>query len=578
MLEEILKVIPIGLIVLDREQNITFINKKAQQLLNCEVDTIVEGQAIEVFKSTAIYNLLVKKSFNKVTQVSIGGQSIIVQLIPILRKGAKSILLCLIEIEDSLGGECQLQETKAVKKNLEAISITTNDEIFITDGCGILLWLNRMVEKIHGIKAQKLIGRHVSQLEKDGIFPPLVMDKVLKEKRKITLPQKNKNGEQVIVTADPLLDNSGGIVRIVIYCQNISELISLQNKLEETESLNQNYRKMIVHLHQKKLNEEREVPLISSQMKNLLRTVEKVAQVNSTVLITGESGVGKGVFASKIHKLSRPKGPFVQINCGAIPENLLESELFGYEGGAFTGARKSGKKGLVELANEGTLFLDEIAELPLNLQVKLLQVLQERKITRVGGSKQIDINVRVIAATNRDPKLMVAEGKFREDLYYRLNVIPMVIPPLRQRPEDISPLVDYFLNRLNNRYNKYKKISPEVKEIFFNYRWPGNIRELENIVERLFVTTEDNEILPSHIPDYFKEENEKNKWHLVIGEPSSLKEAVEELERQMFSVAYERFKNTYKIADALKVSQSTVVRRLRKYRLTYKNNSSNSKK
>lgn len=305
-------------------------------------------------------------------------------------------------------------------------------------------------------------------------------------------------------------------------------------------------------------------------MENILQLAAKIADVDSTVLILGESGVGKEVIARFIHKRShRDKGPFVKINCGAIPETLLESELFGYETGAFTGAKRQGKPGLIEMANEGTLFLDEIGELPLNLQVKLLQVLQEHRLVRIGGIKPITVNIRVIAATNRDIENMVKKGEFREDLFYRLNVVPITIPPLRERRDDIIPLIYHFLEEYNRKYDKAKKISAEAKDILIKYNWPGNVRELENTVERLVVTVEEDVILPHHLPENLKEINIPLKVVNVDG-IIPLKDAVEMVERQLLHKAVEQCNSTYDIAKILGVNQSTVVRKIQKYGIKLK--------
>ncbi|HUW66048.1 MAG TPA: sigma 54-interacting transcriptional regulator, partial [Spirochaetia bacterium] len=287
----------------------------------------------------------------------------------------------------------------------------------------------------------------------------------------------------------------------------------------------------------------------------------------STVLITGESGVGKGLIAARIHKHSqRSEAPFTPINCGAIPETLLESELFGYERGAFTGANKEGKKGLIEVSHGGTVFLDEVAELPLNIQVKLLNLIQEKKYYRVGGNRQVSTDVRFIAATNRNIQKMVSDGTFREDLYYRLNVVPLVIPPLRYRREDIAPLIVSFLKQLNIRFNANKKIAHGVMRILGVYDWPGNVRELENILERLMVTCDEDLITEGHLPDYMLVDRAPAS-KVVVSDLCPLQEAREELERQLITMAYRKFRNTYDVAKALGVNQSTAVRKMHKYHL-----------
>jgi transcriptional regulator with PAS, ATPase and Fis domain len=291
-----------------------------------------------------------------------------------------------------------------------------------------------------------------------------------------------------------------------------------------------------------------------------------VAGVDSTVLLLGESGVGKEVVAKLLHRLSkRSTKPLVAINCSAIPENLIESELFGYETGAFTGAQKRGKQGLIEFANEGTLFLDEIGELPLSLQVKLLRVLQDKKLMRLGGITEIDVNVRIVAATNRDLYKMVIDKQFRADLYYRLNVIPIEIPPLRKRKSDILPLCHHFIDVYNHKYGINKELSLSTGQALENYDWPGNVRELENLIERLVVTTNHNIIDFEDLPQFLVHNDSDINSKIKIDEIMHLREAQELTEKLLIEKAYENYKNTYEMAEALGVNQSTVVRKINKY-------------
>jgi len=254
-------------------------------------------------------------------------------------------------------------------------------------------------------------------------------------------------------------------------------------------------------------------------------------------------------------------GPFIKLNCGAIPENLLESELFGYEPGAFTGAKREGKFGLIELSDGGTLFLDEVADLPVNLQVKLLRVLQEREVMRVGGTKTKKVDFRLIAATNQDLEQLVKQNQFREDLFYRLNVVPVFIPPLRERKEDIVPLIISFLNKFNKKYGLIKKISPEVIQSLLQYDWPGNIRELENTIERLVVTSDSNLIMT---------EDMKGNTSICEGviepdEPKALVDVLEETERRLIVQAFQHCRTTREMAEALGISQSAVVKKMKKH-------------
>jgi transcriptional regulator with PAS, ATPase and Fis domain len=307
----------------------------------------------------------------------------------------------------------------------------------------------------------------------------------------------------------------------------------------------------------------------SAEMQQVIELAMRVARTDSTILVRGESGVGKEVLTRIIHRNSTRKNKsLMKINCAAIPENLLESELFGYEPGAFTGATKKGKVGLIELANQGTLFLDEIGEMPLTLQAKLLQVIQERTFYRVDGTKAIAVDIRIITATNRELEKLVEEKKFREDLFYRLNVIPITIPPLRERKGDIVPLVGRFLDKFNKKYQMDKKISNDAFGYLLRYRWPGNIRELENMVEQLVVITPVDLIEPQHLPGYIHNLPNPIDKHDKVTVPGvvSLSEAMEEVEKQLFLSAYEHCKNTYQTAKILGVSQPTVVRKLKKYK------------
>lgn len=294
---------------------------------------------------------------------------------------------------------------------------------------------------------------------------------------------------------------------------------------------------------------------------DLLNLVKKIAKVDSSVLITGETGAGKEVIANLIHKLSsRSKEKFVKINCTTLPENLLESELFGYEKGAFTGAAKEGKKGLLEISNHGTLLLDEIGDMPLSIQVKLLRFLQENEIYKLGGTNPIKLDVRILAATNKNLPELIKEGKFREDLYYRLNVVPIYVPPLRERPSDIPALIDYFLAKYNGKYWLSKKLSPNVRKLLTNYQWPGNIRELQNLIERLIVTTDGDLIDIINLPNtYLTESNLLSLDFEIV----SLQDARTIFERNYIMKALNKYKSIRRTAKVLGVDHSTILRKLK---------------
>lgn len=437
------------------------------------------------------------------------------------------------------------------------------EEIFVTDDKGCICFLNPKAENICGVKAVDVVGKHVTDLEKEKIISSSISLEVIKAKKKVNILQKLKSGKTVLATGVPIFDKKGKLLRVLITSKDVKEINRL---LEEIEKKN-----MELEKKNKQFNTLREGIFAqdnfvckSVKMNEIKEMIKRIAFTDMTVSIQGESGVGKEVVAKLIHNLSPRNGnPLIKINCGAIPENLLESELFGYEGGAFTGASKHGKMGKIELAHQGTLFLDEIGELPLLLQVKLLEFLQDREIIRVGGTKKIKIDTRVIAATNRNLEQMVSEGRFRQDLFYRLNVFPIMVPPLRERQEDIPALAEHFLERFNNKYQMHKKFAPEVMKAFSEYNWPGNVRELEHVVERATLVNYSDSITYENACDNFKT-GAMNDAQVICTQLMPLKEAKKAVETQLVQRAYEIYRSTYKAAKILQVDQSTVVRLLKK--------------
>ncbi|MTI71906.1 MAG: hypothetical protein FH751_16785 [Firmicutes bacterium] len=453
-----------------------------------------------------------------------------------------------------------LKEITSLKDELETIIKSSYDGLVVTNGEGEILKTNdawhRMVEYDKKDKVQDMEKKNV-------IFPSATL-LALKEKRRISFIQKTNKGKKYLATATPLFED-GKITRVVTNIRDIDELNRLREQLLETKKLEK------YHLKKDKVVKDLDIKnenLVANSVEfgKVLYTASNVSKVDSTILILGESGVGKEVVASFIHKLSnRNKNDFIKINCGAIPENLIESELFGYETGAFTGAQKGGKPGLIELADKGTLFLDEIGDLPLHLQVKLLRVLQEKRIIRIGGTEEKIVDVRIVAATNKDLLSMVKKGTFREDLYYRLNVVPIEIPPLRRRKSDILPLCYHFLDIYNKKYGQNKDLSSEAESILKEYSWPGNVRELQNVIERLVVTINKEIIDEKDLPVFIFNDTKDICKRIKIEGILPLKEANELMEKMIIKKAYEKYNNTYKIAEVLGVNQSTVVRKINKY-------------
>lgn len=442
----------------------------------------------------------------------------------------------------------------------KAILDSTQDAIFIDDMNGNTQWINKACEQLYEIKRDDILGRNIDELEKEGIFSPSVAKLVFNNKKQATILHSNKSGKKILTTGTPLLDQHGNIYKIISTSRDITELVSLKNQLEDIQH-------KLEELKEHQWENIGSFVVKSQNMRDILNLAKRLAQIDTTILITGESGVGKGEIAKFIHASGdRKDKPFVSINCGAIPETLLESELFGYEHGAFTGSKKQGKIGLFQLAQHGTIFLDEIGELPINLQVKLLHVIQDKEIKMVGGLTPISVDVRIIAATNRDLMSMVKEKKFREDLFYRLNVVPIHILPLRERPEDILPLIHHFVEKYNAKFDIKKSIDPKTIDALSKYSWPGNVRELENIIERLIVITYGDTILPQNLPNYILNMIDSS-MNFAIPSMMSLKDATEEIEKKVILNALKKHKTTREIAKALKVSQPTIVRKMNKYNI-----------
>lgn len=443
-------------------------------------------------------------------------------------------------------------------EDLIPILDSIRDCIFIDNADGYALWINSAGEELYRIKKEEIIGKHCTYLEHQGIFSPSVVKRVMKEKKEVSILHQNRDGKRLLTTGIPIFDEKGELSKIITTSHDITELTELQNQLEDMQS----------ELSDLKAGDTYyDIIANSPAMFSVIQIVERLAHVDTTILLTGESGSGKGVIAKLLHRIgNRKEHPFVSINCGAIPENLLESELFGYESGAFTGSRKEGKKGLFEAAQGGTIFLDEISELPLNLQVKILQAIQEKEICRVGGLIGIPVDVRIISATNQNLTQMVDQGRFRQDLFYRLNVVPIAIPPLRDRPEDIVPMIRIFLQNNNRKFGTSKTMDADAMSAMLKYSWPGNVRELENIIERLVITAKDKNIGLKDLPSYIFDST-KSTGVINIGERENLQETLREVERQILTAAQNKYGTTREIAKALGISQPSVVRKLAKHGL-----------
>lgn len=446
---------------------------------------------------------------------------------------------------------------------LDAIVESSYDGIYITDGQAMTIRVNRAYEAISGLRASEVLGRNMQDVVQDGLINRSGTLLALESHKPVTLEQTFKTGRRALISSTPVFDEQGHIVMVVTNVRDMTELHEIKEKYREASELSQRYYSEIEFARQQVLASA-DLVVSDSHMLETLALVDRVAALDTTVLLLGETGVGKEKIAKYIYKNStRRDHRFITVNCGAIPQNLIESELFGYEKGAFTGASARGKMGLFEVADKGILFLDEIGELPLDMQVKLLRVLQERTVTRVGGTDPVSIDVRIVAATNRDLGDMVRNKTFRGDLYYRLNVVPITIPPLRERRDDIIPFTQYFLRELNKKYALNKTFSPAALHAMVEYRWPGNVRELRNIVERAVIMCRGDLIHARDLP--FREEWQPSVLTVDHDEPVDLKALTEEFELQFINQAYRKYGNVRDAAASLGMDPSTFVRKRKKY-------------
>jgi len=544
-------------------------NRSAERLLGRKAEDVIGRDIQEILPTSDLIDIIQTGRVDPMKRVKLNEHYFISNRSPIIKDGkiigAVAVLQDISELEEM---SRELSYVKELNEELDAIVDSSFDGLFITDGRGITLRYNKAFAQLAGINVYEYVGRSVDDIKKDGIISDPVTHAVLEQKKSITVMQESRIGKLTLTTGNPVVDKNGDLIRVVCNVRDITELNLLRQELEKVQGLSQHYENQLRTLQMQYSGSEK-IVVSSTKIKNLIETVMRLAVVDSTILITGESGTGKELIAEIIHSNScRCEKPMIKVNCGAIPENLLESELFGYEGGAFTGARKEGKPGSIELAEGGTLFLDEIGEIPLNLQVKLLRFLQSKEIIRVGGSSYHHIDVRIVTATNRNLIEMVQKKLFREDLYYRLNVVPVTVPPLRERKEDIPALAAHFNNLYNRKYKMDKKIAPGVIDIFMQYDWPGNVRELENLMERLVVITSGDIIKREDLPLHLIDTVGSTTAHVLVSGIVPLREAVESVEKQLLEKVYTKYRTTRQMAKELEVDASTIVRKAAKYQIS----------
>lgn len=440
----------------------------------------------------------------------------------------------------------------------DAIMRHSKDGLFVVDASGTVVMVNHATEKMFDFDGSGVLGRNVRDLVAEGFYEPSVSLMVIREEKAMTLIQTTRHGKKILSTGIPIFGASGRIRFVLVNDRDISHINRLAETLQIEDSREETLRMDFSDLGLA-ANHLEGMVIRSPAMEKVIRTAVRAAKFDVPLIITGESGVGKSMIAKLIHHLSdRRDHPLADLNCGAITESLIESELFGHESGAFTGASPNGKKGLFEIADRGTLFLDEIGEIPLAVQAKLLKFLESMELIRVGGVRPRKINTRIIAATNRDLEQMVAQGRFRSDLFFRLNVVPIEIPCLARRQEEIVPLATLFLDQLNQSFGTAKILSKGAQRCIATHDFPGNVRELENLMKRLVAMTEGDVIEARHLPGGFLRQD------APVSDEPDFQSAVQAFEISLIEAAVHKYGSQRQAARALGINQSTLSRKLRK--------------
>jgi PAS domain S-box-containing protein/TyrR family helix-turn-helix protein len=564
---EFLDDIPMGIVFLDAYHYILEINKYACEVLHCHKEGTVHRSWFNKFPKLFESDPARRSGQQNIVNFKYGNVNFVLQIHPLFRLDKKTGYIFIFqkaaELED-LTRELDLY--RDISSDLQAIFDISYDVIYVSDGNGVTLRVSSACEKLWGYRESDIVGKSVYELEKKGVYKPSVTRLVLERGEKVSVIQTTKTGRRLMVVGTPIKDHQGKIVRIVNASRDITEESKLQAELDELRKVTEGYKQELMELR-KKDEEETNIVYRSSKMRNIISLAQKVSKVDATVMLTGDSGVGKEVIASFIHKWStRQDKPFVIFNCATLSEQLLETELFGTVDSLTDGITGKKRFGLFDMAHEGTLYLDEVCNMPLSLQAKLLKVLEDMEIVRVGGTSRIKLDVRIIASTNRNLAEEIASGRFRSDLYYRLNVIPISIPPLNQRKEDILALTLHFMAKFNGKYGLNKKFSSTIIEKLQAYPWPGNVRELRNTVESMLLMTNGDVIgcsdLPKHIEGSLTTAN-----NIQVNDIVPLKNALNTVEGEILQLTYQKYGSTTKMAEALGVNQSTISRKLKKYKI-----------
>ncbi|MDF2531347.1 MAG: domain S-box protein [Clostridia bacterium] len=547
-----------GIIAINKDRIITVFNKAAGKILGVDVSKVLENEITSVMPESGLAHVLESGKSEIGSTLNINGKTLITNRTPILQEGMVVGAVAIFQdITDYKNAMHELNEERNATFILNTILETIYDGVVVVDKDGFITMLSKAYAEFLGVKREEVIGKHVTDVIENTRMHIVAKTGV----PEIAGVQKIR-GSQMIATRIPMIKDGKvvGAVGKVLY-RNLDELNDLYKKISKMEKELEHYRGEFKRINKAKYSFDNIIGA-SKQMQELKTFSQKAAASDSNVLLLGESGTGKELFAHAIHNASkRAFAPFIKVNCAAIPHELLESELFGYERGAFTGAKKEGKIGKFEAANGGTIFLDEIGDMSLQMQAKLLRVLQEKEVEKLGGNSSEKVDVRIIAATNKNLESLVAEGKYRLDLFYRLNVLTVSIPALRERKEDIPAIVNSLVDKISCNMKKYiEKVSEKAMEYLKSYDWPGNVRELENVLERAISIIEKDDIIrPEYLPSSITGLNTMK----TIG---SLEAILNNAERQAILDALMIEKgNKSKAAKLLNVSRTSLYEKMTKY-------------
>ena len=561
-----------GVIATDAGGHIIYINAMAEKILGFQAVDVAGRYISEVLPLTGPLVIKCLETGEPQLGRHILGKSVdlVVNVTTMTREGHLQGAVCnfqgMREFEDTAQ---QLQSYIRLNRQLKAIFASSSDGLWVCNENGTVIDINEASERLNSIKAEEIIGRNVRELLASGLFDRSVTLEVLETRRQVSVMQYiARTGKYLLATGTPAFDDRGRLFLVVINERDMTQLNAIREELEHSHMVAARIKAELAELSMRELREQ-QIVAESEAMRQVMRTALKLARLNvSNILILGESGTGKGLLAKFIHNSSsRRKLPIVQINCAALPETLLEAELFGYEKGAFTGAREQGKAGLIELAQDGTLFLDEVGDLPMTMQAKLLKYLDDHEVLRLGALKARKVDCAIIAATNRDLEDLVKQRRFRRDLFYRLNSFTLRLAPLRERREDVFELSHFFLDHYNRFYGILRRFAPQGLDALLAHDFPGNVRELKSIIKKAVVMSDaplldDKDLsLPRRIIA------PRTTSDAVAAAMPSLNEAIEKMEKEMLVQALGRCKSTRQMARLLKTSQPTVVRKLKKHGL-----------